>query len=56
MTRYKDADNEAVCPSCRQKVPLRKDGTRVTHYEKIKAAYGRKGGQRICKGSQEARA
>lgn len=50
-----DDNTEAKCPVCGQRVPLRRDGTRVTHYEKIKAAYGRKGGQRKCAGSQEGK-
>lgn len=54
--RYKtDDDQEKRCPYCKQQIPLRRDGTMVLHYEKIKAAYGRKGGQRKCKGSEEGK-
>lgn len=50
-----DDSSETICPRCRQRVPLRREGTIVKHYEKIKASYGRKGGQRVCPGSQEGK-
>ena len=45
---------EMLCPVCRQRVPLRRDGTRVLHCEKLKASkYGPK--QRKCAGSEEGK-
>lgn len=56
MSRFKhDGATEKKCLYCGQRIPLRRDGTMVLHYEKIKAAYGRKGGQRVCKGSEEGK-
>lgn len=51
MTDISKNETDTVCPYCKQRVPLRRDGTRVTHYEPIKVAKGCS--QRKCKGSQE---
>lgn len=44
---------EMKCPVCGQRVPLRRDGTRVTHYERLTGKYQPK--QRKCAGSQEGK-